>query len=401
VAVVEEASAVGDPSVAGEAHLELGRVLLARGELEKGVAHVEDAAVQAQAAQDRVLAARAWVQLASTTALRMQKNDEARRWLRYARAAVAAAPQELVVEAQLDSTEALILQSEGRLAEAEVLFERASRETTAALGPKSWRLSLILNNLLVNHIRSGKCEQGISVGEQVLAYRTEVFGPEHPSIAQVMNNLALCYATVGQGAKAVEATDRALAARVKLLGPDNGELIWNYHDACVVYGIVQRFPEALARCERAVALSTAKFGGEHPNTADMLSMLGNIQRQAGNCPAAMRTLTRALGIKKALGPTHPDLAEMNKGIGLCQLEQGAVEQAAATLELALAGFLRSSTETTDMALVQVGLARAFKKLRRDSARVRELADAAAKVYEAKGVQFAADAKQARALAQAN
>ncbi len=398
---VEEAAGVGDPSALGEAHFELGRILFQTGHPEEGLQHLEDAAVQGQVAQDRVLLTRAWSQLATFLALRQQRTEEARRWLRYARAAVKPPPADAVLEAQLDSTEAVILQSEGKLGEAEVLFERAARRVRTALGRSSPRLSNILNNLVVNHLRSGKFQEGIEVGEELLAYRSNVFGPQNVLTAQTEGNLAICYASVGRHEEAIAKMQHALAVRVKAMGAGNAELVFTYRDACLVYGLSKRFDDAEAMCGKAIALSEQHYGAEHPNTADMLGMLGDVRRQRGDCAAAMPTLQKAIALKvKAQGSEHLDLAELHRAVGLCQLAQGALEKAGASLQTALEGYQRSTVTTTDLALTQVSLARALKALRRDAPRVRTLAEEAAKIYEAKGARFAADAKQARALAEA-
>ncbi len=394
-----EAAEVGDAPVIGAAHLQLGRLFLLMGEFPRGLGHTEDAAVFAQGGQDRFLAARAWVQLASTLALRQQKLEEARRWLRYARAALRAPPRDPAAEAQVDGAEAVILQSEGRLPEAEVLFQRAIRIMGSSLGERSYRVSLLLNNLLVNHIRAGKFEEGIEVAERALSIRREMFGPDHPALAQALSNLAVCYSGVGRHAQAVEAMDKALAIKVARLGPDSSELMWNYHDACLVHGAARQFEEALRLCDKAVSVSVATFGAEHGNTSDMLGMLGETQRLQGDCGRATTTLQKAIAIKvKALGADHPEVGEQHRVLGLCQLEGKEPEKARVSLERAVEAYKKMGVQTAEAASAQLALARALNALGRESEKARELAESAAKIYEARGAQHADEAKQARALA---
>ncbi len=131
---------------------------------------------------------------------------------------------------------------------------------------------------------------------------------------------------------------RALAILEAVYGPDHPDLA----PALTVLGAVQfdlgELPAARASLERALAVVEAVYGPDDPDLAGALTILGVIQLDLGELPAARATLERALAIAEAAyGPDHPQLLFTLYSLGAAQQQDLGERQAArATQERALA-----------------------------------------------------------------
>ena len=79
----------------------------------------------------------------------------------------------------------------------------------------------VLNDEVMELIRTGKYDRGVVVAKKALEVAEKKVGPNHPSVATSLNNLASLYYTQGHYAQAEPLHKRALAIREKALGPDH------------------------------------------------------------------------------------------------------------------------------------------------------------------------------------
>ncbi|MCX4246040.1 tetratricopeptide repeat-containing serine/threonine protein kinase [Paraliomyxa miuraensis] len=94
--------------------------------------------------------------------------------------------------------------------------------------------------------------------------------------------------------------------------------------------------DALAHQQRALAIFEAALGPEHPDIADLLHNMGTVLLQQGKQDQALTHLRRALAIRQqALGPRHPHVAHSLTAIGAVLIQQGEWEPALSQLEQAL------------------------------------------------------------------
>ncbi len=98
-----------------------------------------------------------------------------------------------------------------------------------------------------------------------------------------------------------------------------------------------QYAEAIARGEHALALREAVLGGNHPEVARCLDMLGLHLLLQGNAARAEPLLQRALAIREAaLGKNHPDVAQTLNTLGNLYSAQKWYERAEPLYARALA-----------------------------------------------------------------
>ena len=120
------------------------------------------------------------------------------------------------------NSHALALHKEGRIAEAEQLYERVLTIREKALGPEHPGLATSLNNLAQLYCARGRYEQSEPLFERALTIREKALSPEHPDVAQSLNNLALFYRARGQyGQNLSPLFERALTIWETALGPEH------------------------------------------------------------------------------------------------------------------------------------------------------------------------------------
>ncbi|HSP81810.1 MAG TPA: CHAT domain-containing tetratricopeptide repeat protein [Myxococcaceae bacterium] len=97
-----------------------------------------------------------------------------------------------------------------------------------------------------------------------------------------------------------------------------------------------RYAEAVPLAERALALREEVLGGAHPQVADSLELLGDLQGEQAEHARAEPLLQRALAIREAaLGASHPDVGSSLVSLARLHRNQGHLQQARALLERTL------------------------------------------------------------------
>ena len=79
----------------------------------------------------------------------------------------------------------------------------------------------ILNQEVLELLRTGKYDRGVVVAKKALEVAETNVGPNHPDVGTSLNNLALLYKTQGHYAQAEPLYKRSLAIHEKALGPDH------------------------------------------------------------------------------------------------------------------------------------------------------------------------------------
>jgi tetratricopeptide (TPR) repeat protein len=110
---------------------------------------------------------------------------------------------------------------QGKLGEAEKMYERALRGTAEALGPTHTSTLQTVNNLGALYADQGKLGEAEKMYERALRGTAEALGPTHTSTLQTVNNLGALYADQGKLGEAEKMYERALRGKEEALGPNH------------------------------------------------------------------------------------------------------------------------------------------------------------------------------------
>jgi tetratricopeptide (TPR) repeat protein len=245
-------------------------------------------------------------------------------------------PEHPDTAASLDNLAGL-LQAQGDLAGARLLYERALAIRETVLGPEHLDTARSLYNQAgLLHIQ-GDLAGARRFSERALAIREKVLGPEHPDTARSLNNFALLLHAQSDLTAARPLFERALAIYEKALGPENVATATSLRNLADLLRAQGDLIGARPLLERALAIYEKVLGPEHPATAGSLDMLAMVLKAQGDLAGARPRVERALAIhEKALGSEHPDTAASLNNLALLLKAQGDLAGARPLFERALA-----------------------------------------------------------------
>ncbi|KAE9566313.1 hypothetical protein CGMCC3_g17528 [Colletotrichum fructicola] len=232
----------------------------------------------------------------------------------------------------------ILYTNQGRLKEAEAMYKRALQGKEKAWGPEHTSTLDTVNSLGVLYKGQGRLKEAEAMYERALQGYEKAWGPEHTSTLDTVNNLGLLYSDQGQLKEAKAMYERALQGYEKALGPDHTSTLDTVNNLGLLYSDQGRLKEAEAMHERALQGYEKALGPDHTSTLDTVNNLGILYSDQGRLKEAEAMYDRALqGYEKALGPEHTSTLDTVNNLGILYSDQGRLEEAEAMYERALQG----------------------------------------------------------------
>ncbi|KAJ5820547.1 hypothetical protein N7474_006138 [Penicillium riverlandense] len=151
----------------------------------------------------------------------------------------------------------------------------------------------------------GKLKEAEEMYQRALAGCEKALGPRHTSTLDTVNNLGLLYQSQGKIKEAEEMYQRALAGCETALGPDHTSTLKTVNSLGNLYSDQGKLKEAEEMYQRALVGYEKALGPRHTSTLDTVNNLGLLYQSQGKIKEAEEMYQRALaGKEKALGPHH-------------------------------------------------------------------------------------------------
>ncbi len=170
--------------------------------------------------------------------------------------------------------------AQGNFIPAESMCNEALQALTAKLGTDHPRVLTCKHNLAMLSWRQKRWNESIPLFEEVLRLQRAKLPPNHPDALLTMAHLGCNYRDADRIEEAVSLLERAV--RLAEMRPDGlpYPLAWIPYELARTYDRVDRFVKSEPLYRSLVDRSRLKFGGDHPETAARLSLLGqNLLRQ--------------------------------------------------------------------------------------------------------------------------
>ncbi len=215
----------------------------------------------------------------------------------------------------------------GDYAVARSFYEQAlSSERQAGHATDSVTATIIYNLALVDR-RLGNLTEARREFVTAAAILQRARGPSHPSVARVHSALADLLRDQGLNTQAETHFRRALVIRERSLGPNHRDVARSLSNLAVTLARLGKMNEALALSNRALEIRRRPEISDPIGLADALIAHGSIEAQRGNQPGARESYERAATIRQeVLGPSHPDVAEADAGLGAAFARMGETSQ---------------------------------------------------------------------------
>ncbi|KAN0075668.1 HET domain containing protein [Elaphomyces granulatus] len=242
---------------------------------------------------------------------------------------------------------------QGKLDEAEKMYQRALQGTEKALGPDHILTLSTVNNLGLLYADQGKLDEAEKMYQRALQGTEKALGPDHISTLNTVNNLGLLYADQGKLDEAEKMYQRALQGKEKALGPDHTSTLDTVNNLSNLYADQGKLDEAEKMYQRALQGTEKALGPGHTSTLLTVNNLSNLYADQGKLDEAEKMYQRALqGTEKALGPDHTstldtvgDLGRLYTStlntvdaFGLLYKSQGKLDKAEKMYQRALQGY---------------------------------------------------------------
>jgi serine/threonine-protein kinase len=249
--------------------------------------------------------------------------------------------------------------------------ERTLREAVAILrgghGARQEATASALNNLGVTLGQQNRMAEAVPLHLEALSLLRAAKGPEHPDVASGLNTLANAYTILGNYRAADTLFQQALAQRIRLLGPHHSEVAWTHYSYADMLRLAGEFARAIPEARAVLAGRGPNLPDTHPMVHSALQVLGRSLLSLGRLREAETALRESLRLRRAAYPAgHWLVASAAGSVGECLL---AARNYAAAEPLLLDGY-RTVREA---------------KGQQDQ-RVRDLAGALARLYDATGRQ---------------
>jgi tetratricopeptide (TPR) repeat protein len=204
------------------------------------------------------------------------------------------------------------------------------------------RIGWALHNLGLLYANQGKLAEAEKMYERALQGKEEALEASHTSTLDTVNNLGNLYADQGKLAEAEKMYERALHGYEEVLGASHTSTLNTVNNLGVLYADQGKLAEAEKMYERALHGYEEALGASHTSTLNTVNNLGNLYAEQGMLVEAKKMYERALqGYKKALGngPALSYLPALNivENLGDLYKEQGEYLEARAMYSDALTG----------------------------------------------------------------
>jgi tetratricopeptide (TPR) repeat protein len=224
----------------------------------------------------------------------------------------------------------LLYADQGRLGEAEQMYERALRGYEEALGPNHTSTLATVSNLGNLYKNQGKLGEAEQMYERALRGYEEALGPSHTSTLATVGNLGNLYKNQGKLGEAEQMHERALRGREEALGPNHTSTLATVSNLGNLYRNQGKLGEAEQMYERALqgyekALNHEAFQTYKP-ALDTLEEMGDLYARKGEREKAQAMYQRALaGWQARLGPSSKECQQLTAKIDkLHRSQQGNV-----------------------------------------------------------------------------
>ena len=198
------------------------------------------------------------------------------------------------------------------------------------------------HNIGILYSNQGKLQEAEVMYQRALDGTENALGPDHTSTLDTVNNLGNLYRDQGKLQDAEATYQRALEGTEKALGPDHTSTLSTVYNLGNLYRDQGKLQEAEAMYQRALEGTENALGPDHTSTLSTVYNLGSLYSDQGKLQEAEAMYQRALeGTEKALGPDHTSTLSTVYNLGLLYSDQGKLQEAEAMYQRALEGYKNS------------------------------------------------------------
>lgn len=197
----------------------------------------------------------------------------------------------------------------GRLSDAERLYDTVLTRETRRLGRENPELARLLNNLGGTYLAQGRHDHAEEVYLRALNLQTAAFGPEAPPLATTCTNLGVMKEEMAEFDAAEQYLVRAYSIRCHQLPLYDPLILVSLDNLVAHYVKRDKFAQAESLLTQAKLIRERQLGADHPTIAEILDRFATLSMARDQAALAERYWIIALQIREnSLGPQHEQVA---------------------------------------------------------------------------------------------
>ncbi|KAH8587976.1 hypothetical protein B0O99DRAFT_693925 [Bisporella sp. PMI_857] len=236
----------------------------------------------------------------------------------------------------------ILYKNQGGLIKAEQMYQRALQGYENAWGPEYTLTLDTVNNLGNLYADQGKLVKAEQMYQRALRGKENAWGPEHTSTLDTVNNFGILYKNQGKLVEAEQMYQRALRGYEKAWGPEHTSTLDTVHNLGILYADQGKLVKAEQMYQRALRGKRKAWGPEHTSTLSTVHNLGNLYADQAKLVEAEQMYQRALqGYEKACGFEHTSTLDTVNNLGILYADQGKLVKAEQMYQRALQGYQKA------------------------------------------------------------
>jgi tetratricopeptide (TPR) repeat protein len=231
-------------------------------------------------------------------------------------------------------------------------FFQVMSMTKALKGEKEPAAADILVRVAAVLRKKGKYEPAIKTLKRALKTYREVLGDSHPSVSSTVDAIASLYVTVGDFTKASAILEEVVKLKAATMGMSSNDVAASLSELATCYECAEQYSKAMKNLKKAYKIY-AEVGGESGERAILtLERIALIYQATGQYKkAAISYLGVLRGRKRALGDSHPTVADTYFHLGVSLRESGQREKAFKCMKQALNIYVGEGKDMHDVEMI--------------------------------------------------
>ena len=225
-------------------------------------------------------------------------------------------------------------------------FEEALRIQTKLLGkhhPATLRTRREIGNMYA--IYESELEAAFIQFHDILENQKRIHGQKHPNVAETLHSLGCAYARKGEYRKAIKVLEECYYMRLDFLGSDHPLQASTLYEIAHIHIKRERFKKAVHICNAILEIRRESLSEQHIDLARALATRGSCLVVTGDYNEALKCFEEAfLVAKKAVGNTHPAVADIHILFAAMHLRKCNFDEAKGEITKALAIYQNSNLD---------------------------------------------------------
>eukprot|EP00934_Nitzschia_sp_Nitz4_P008131 Nitzschia sp. Nitz4//scaffold288_size23661//2033//4093//NITZ4_008465-RA/size23661-processed-gene-0.16-mRNA-1//1//CDS//3329545785//8121//frame0 len=200
--------------------------------------------------------------------------------------------------------------------------------------------------------KKGRYELAIKTLKRALKTYREVLGDSHHSVSKTVDAIASLYVTIGDFAKASAILEEVVKLKAATMGTSSVEVAASLSELATCYECAEQYSKAMKNLKKAYKIYADVSGESGEKSILSLERIALIYQATGQFKkAAIAYLGVLRGRKRALGESHPTVADTYFHLGVSLRESGQQEKAFKCMKQALNIYVGEGKDMHDVEMI--------------------------------------------------